>query len=77
VTLFGAILRLRDILTSFEEFAGQEILTERDLQDYQSADVNLYAELRAPPRRTRCSSTTISSSRSSWSSRSKSMSTTC
>ncbi len=34
IVLFGAILRMRNLLTSFDEFAGQEILSERDLQDY-------------------------------------------
>ena len=34
IVLFGAILRMRNLLTSFDEFAGNEILTERDLQDY-------------------------------------------
>lgn len=34
IMLFGAILRMRNLLTSFDEFAGNEILSERDLQDY-------------------------------------------
>lgn len=34
IALFGAILRLRNLLTSFDEFAEKERLTERDLQDY-------------------------------------------
>ncbi len=34
IVLFGAILRMRNLLTSFDEFAGDEILSERDLQDY-------------------------------------------
>lgn len=34
IVLFGAILRMRNLLTSFDEFAGNEIITERDLQDY-------------------------------------------
>ncbi|MDD5801419.1 MAG: type I restriction endonuclease subunit R [Solobacterium sp.] len=34
IVLFGAILRMRNLLTSFDEFAGNEILSERDLQDY-------------------------------------------
>ena len=32
--MFGAILRMRNLLTSFDEFAGSEILRERDFQDY-------------------------------------------
>ncbi|MFL5916955.1 MAG: type I restriction endonuclease subunit R [Gaiellaceae bacterium] len=46
IALFGAILRLRNILTSFDEFAGNEILSKRDYQDYQSFYLDLHAELR-------------------------------
>ena len=34
IALFGSILRMRNLLVSFDEFAGKEILSERDLQDY-------------------------------------------
>lgn len=34
IVLFGAILRIRNLLSAFDEFAGHEILSERDLQDY-------------------------------------------
>ena len=34
IVLFGAILRMRNLLTSFDEFAGSDILSERDFQDY-------------------------------------------
>ena len=34
ISLFGAILRMRNLLVSFDEFEGKEIITERDLQDY-------------------------------------------
>lgn len=34
ITLFGAILRMRNLLSSFDEFKGKEQLAERDLQDY-------------------------------------------
>ena len=34
IVLFGAILRMRNLLTSFDEFAGSKILSERDFQDY-------------------------------------------
>jgi type I restriction enzyme R subunit len=44
IKLLGAILRLRNILTSFDEFAGHEILSERDFQDYQSVYIDLYQE---------------------------------
>ena len=39
---FGAILRLKNILTSFDAFAGNEILSERAFQDYQSMYLDLY-----------------------------------
>lgn len=34
ISLFGAILRMRSLLSSFDEFAEKELITERDLQDY-------------------------------------------
>ena len=46
IALFGAILRLRNILTSFDEFAGNELISPRDFQDFQSIYLNLYAEWR-------------------------------
>lgn len=47
IKLFGAILRLKNILTAFDDFAGNEILCQRDFQDYQSLYLNLYAEFRS------------------------------
>jgi type I restriction enzyme, R subunit len=46
IALFGAILRLQNILTAFDEFAGNELLTERQAQDYRSVYLNLYADFR-------------------------------
>lgn len=46
IALFGAILRLRNILGSFDDFAGNEILTPRAMQDYQSVYLNLYQDFR-------------------------------
>jgi type I restriction enzyme R subunit len=34
IALFGAILRMRNLLASFDEFKDKELITERDLQDY-------------------------------------------
>ncbi len=34
IALFGAVLRMRNLLMSFDEFKGREILSDRDLQDY-------------------------------------------
>ena len=44
ISLFGAILRLKNILTAFDNFAGNEIISSRDLQDYQSVYIDLYQE---------------------------------
>ncbi|WP_367337668.1 hypothetical protein [Aminivibrio sp.] len=41
ISLFGAVLRLRNILTAFDGFHG-EILSVRDFQDYQSVYIDLY-----------------------------------
>lgn len=46
IALYGAILKLRNILVSFDEFAGNEILSPREIQDYQSRYVSLYQERR-------------------------------
>jgi len=46
IALFGAILRLQNILTSFDDFTGHEILTDRQGQDYRSVYLDLYAEFR-------------------------------
>ena len=46
IRLYGAILKLRNILSTFDEFSGNEILTERDVQDYHSMYINLYNEFR-------------------------------
>jgi type I restriction enzyme, R subunit len=42
VRLFGMILRLRNILSAFDDFQGNEILSERDYQDYQSVYIDIY-----------------------------------
>ena len=44
IGLFGSILRMRNLLSSFDEFAGNEILTEGELQDYLSRYNDLYLE---------------------------------
>ena len=46
IRLYGAILRLRNILSAFDDFAGNEILPERDFQDYQSVYIDLYQEFK-------------------------------
>jgi type I restriction enzyme R subunit len=44
IRLFGAILRLRNILTAFDDFAGNEILNDREFQDYQGVYIDLYQD---------------------------------
>ncbi len=46
IRLYSAILRVRNILVTFDEFAGNEILTERDVQDYHSMYIDLYNEFK-------------------------------
>jgi type I restriction enzyme, R subunit len=46
IRLYGSILKVRNILSTFDYFVGNEILTERDLQDYHSMYINLYYKFR-------------------------------
>lgn len=46
ISLYGAILKMRNILSAFDDFAGQEILSPRDFQDYQSEYIDLYHEFK-------------------------------
>jgi type I restriction enzyme R subunit len=46
IHLYSAILKFRNILTTFDEFEERQILTERDVQDYHSMYINLYHEFR-------------------------------
>ncbi len=41
IRTFSAILRLRNILTSFDAFEGDDMLTDWELQDYQSVYLDL------------------------------------
>jgi type I restriction enzyme, R subunit len=46
IRLYGSILKAKNILSTFDEFIGREILSERDVQDYHSMYINLYHEFR-------------------------------
>jgi type I restriction enzyme R subunit len=46
IKLYGAILKVRNILTTFDDFAGREILSDRDVQDYHSMYINFYEDRR-------------------------------
>ena len=44
INLYNRILRLRNILTSFDDFKGNALITDADFQDYQSTYIELYNE---------------------------------
>ena len=46
VKLFGSILRLQNILLVFDQYAGNEILSPREQQDYQSLYLDIYSSIR-------------------------------
>ena len=46
IKLYGAILKVTNILSSFDQFKKDELLTERDKQDYHSIYIDLYNEFR-------------------------------
>ncbi len=46
IKLYSAILKVKNILSTFDEFSGNEILSERDVQDYHSMYINLYNDFR-------------------------------
>lgn len=45
IKLFSSILRLKNILSSFDNFNSTEKISERDLQDYQSNYIDLWHKL--------------------------------
>ncbi|MCY4010748.1 MAG: type I restriction endonuclease subunit R [Candidatus Saccharibacteria bacterium] len=46
VRLYGFILRLTNILATFDDFKGKEILTDRQIQDYKSLYLDLHDKFR-------------------------------
>ncbi len=46
IKLYSEILRIRNILLTFDEFEGNEVFSIRDLQDYHSMYIDLYNEFR-------------------------------
>ncbi|OQC13406.1 MAG: Type I restriction enzyme EcoR124II R protein [Firmicutes bacterium ADurb.Bin080] len=44
IALFGAILRMRNLLSSFDDFSGKEQISERDFQDYCGRYLDLKEE---------------------------------
>lgn len=50
IKLYSAILRVKNILSTFDEFLGNEILSDRDVQDYHSMYITLYNEFPRNPK---------------------------
>lgn len=48
INLFNAILRVKNILTSFDQFNSMEIISVRDYQDYQSLYLDIKDAIRPP-----------------------------
>ena len=46
IDLMGQVLRLRNILTSFDDFEGDDTIAPRELEDYRSIYLDLYNETR-------------------------------
>ena len=44
ISLFGQLLRVLNVLVSFDEFEGQELIVPRDMDDYRSKYLDLYDE---------------------------------
>ena len=55
ILLFGALLRMRNLLNSFDEFSDKELISERDMQDYSAR----YQDLRDEWKRKRVELTDI------------------
>ena len=46
IKLYGAILKVTNILDSFDQFKSEQLLSERDVQDYHSTYQDIYEEFR-------------------------------
>lgn len=46
ISLFGNLLRVINILNAFDRFATEKLLTDRQMQDYQSKYLDLYRDMR-------------------------------
>ena len=51
IKLYGAILKVTNILSSFDEFKYEQLLSERDKQDYQSLYIEIYNDFRNKAKR--------------------------
>ena len=46
IGLYSSLLRVMNILSAFDQFEGQKLLSDRDMQDYQSEYIDLYDKFR-------------------------------
>lgn len=46
IAIFGSILRVMNILSSFDQFENDKLLTDRQMQDFQSRYLDLYRKYR-------------------------------
>lgn len=46
INLYGSLLRVMNILNAFDRFANEHLLSDRELQDYQSMYIDLYDKWR-------------------------------
>ena len=51
IKLYGQILKVTNILSSFDQFKDEELLSDRDKQDYQGVYISLYNEFRNKAKR--------------------------
>ena len=51
IKLYGSILKVMNILSSFDEFKNEELISERDKQDYHSVYIELYNEFKNKAKR--------------------------
>ena len=49
IATFGSLLRVMNILTAFDQFEGDKLLTDRQMQDYQSNYIDLYQKYKPSP----------------------------
>lgn len=76
IRLFGTILSMRNILSSFDQFEEMDSIAARDLQNYQSIYLDLYDKYRKRAMQKRKILRTILNLKLSLSSKWKSISTT-
>ena len=49
IKLYGSMLRVMNILNAFDRFENEHLISDRDMQDYQSVYIDLYDKYRHSP----------------------------